>query len=182
MTKVKKIEIILITVLMLIIISLSVSLSSAYFKYKKQFSSDGDLPILNINYTINPGGESALNEIYYQPHDIDVSVDLSTEGNNINGYVRVYVLISWINGLNNTPRDNEGNLLTACKVEYDENLWEVRNGYYYLKSEFMTPDTKVNLFNKVVFSTSLPDTYVGEAVKIKVLAEIYQATNKPENW
>ncbi|MGN1208424.1 MAG: hypothetical protein ACI4TI_03045, partial [Christensenellales bacterium] len=123
MTKVKKIGITLIIALLLIAISLSVSLSVAYFKYKKQFISSGDLPILNIDYQISTNDKNSLNEIYYQPQNVDISVDLTTEGNNINGYVRVYVMISWINGLNNTPRDSEGQLLTACSLECDQNVW-----------------------------------------------------------
>lgn len=188
MTKVKNYAKFVIICLTLVVIALSVSFSSAYFKYKKQFTSNGELPILKIGLGENSSIESNITEKTYNLNDESFVVTLSTMGNNINGYVRVYVMISWVDGLSNTKLNSEGNLEAVCSLVYDETVWEIRgdetNGYYYyLKSDnLVEPDQEIELFNTIHFNNNFASDYQYESVEIVIIAEIYQATNKPANW
>ena len=170
------------------VIALSVSFTSAYFKYRKYFNSSGELPILNIGLGENSSIESNITEKTYNLNDENFVVTLSTAGNNISGYVRAYVMIGWIDGLSNTKLNSEGSMETVCSLIYDETVWEIRgdetNGYYYyLKSDQpVEPDQEIELFNTIHFNDNFVSDYLYKDVEIVILAEIYQATNKPENW
>lgn len=190
LTKVKRLEYSFIIILTVIVLSLSLSFSMAYFKFNKQFSSSGELPILHIDKIVETNDINYLNDgtIRYNLNDVNFKVSLTTNGNNISGFVRVYVLISWLDGLSNTKRDDSNNLVTICKLNFDETVWEIlgdeeRGYYYYLKDKnAMEPNKEIILFNSVSFDDTFSTTYSNKLVEITMLAEICQATNKPENW
>ena len=172
----------LIAFLTILILSTS---TIAYFNFKKVYEGEGSLPKLNINYTVSGGSEDVLKNITYTGQSTNsVIVKLNTLENNVGGYVRAKVAFVWSNSLNNTPYNDNNELVTACKVSNslneNSNLWEFRNGYFYLK-QAMEKDTEVVLFDTIVFAESLT-TYRGERVSIYIIAEIYQTTNLPSNW
>lgn len=162
--------------------------TGAYFKFSKFFSSSGDLPILKIQ-----GSASSANEFVrissdgvistqYTGGEVDLNVKISTKGNNINGYVRVFVLISWQNGLSNVQSGEK-----ICDFVFDSEIWEIKNNgtgsYYYLKSgETLAPDQEVQLFTKIKFNEEHSDTYYGKTVEIVIVPDIHQTVNLPANW
>lgn len=172
----------LIALLTILILSTT---SIAYFNFKKVYEGEGNLPKLNINYTISGGTTASLNNISYtgQPSN-SLTVTLNTNENNVSGYVRVYVGFVWSNSLNNTPYNDNNQVVNACSVsnslQENASLWEYRNGYYYLK-QAMEKDTEVVLFDTIVFGEAI-SSYRGERVTIYIVADIYQTTNLPENW
>ena len=174
--------IVLVTLLSILLVSTT---TLAYFNYIKVYEEQGYLPKLNISYTISGNNPESLRNIYYSGQDAEnITVKLTSYGNNISGYVRVKVAISWSNSLNNTPYNDNNQIVTACDISNYEisnrNKWEKRNGFYYLK-EPMAKDSEVVLFDQIVFGEYL-SSYVGERVSIYIIAEIYQTTNLPENW
>ncbi len=185
MTKAKKIGYSLIACLMLIVIALSVNFSLAYFKYKKQFSSSGELPVLNLTQKITTQESDYLasRTIMYRPSDVDLKIELSTENNNINGYIRFSIWIEWLNGGPNEVLSEEGDLISVCVFEIDNTVWERRSGYYYLKNDRpIEPNETLTLFSKISFAPEVNDTYQFQTVRFFIVPEIIQATNKPANW
>lgn len=192
MTKAKNIEKFLIGFLILIVLSLSVSFSVAFFKFSKQFNSSGDLPILNINKIVqadeNVFEDNGSHKLRYSFNDVNFSVKLTTENNNIDGYVRVYVVKSWVDGLSNTRRNNENVVVPVCKLNFNEEVWEIKgdeiSGYhYYLKNNAkMLPNETIELFSSISFDNDFSSNYYNKMVEITIIAEICQTTNIPENW
>ncbi len=192
MTKAKNIEKFLIVFLILIVLSLSVSFSVAFFKFSKQFNSSGDLPILNINKIVqadeNVFEDNGSHKLRYSLNDVNFSVKLTTENNNIDGYVRVYVVTSWVDGLSNTGRNNENVVVPVCKLNFNEEVWEIKgdeiSGYhYYLKNNAkMLPNETIELFSSISFDNDFSSNYYNKMVEITIIAEICQTTNIPENW
>lgn len=192
MTKAKNIEKFLIVFLILIVLSLSVSFSVAFFKFSKQFNSSGDLPILNINKIVqadeNVFEDNGSHKLRYSFNDVNFSVKLTTENNNIDGYVRVYVVTSWVDGLSNTKRNNENVVVPVCKLNFNEEVWEIKgdeiSGYhYYLKNNAkMLPNETIELFSSISFDNDFSSNYYNKMVEITIIAEICQTTNIPENW
>lgn len=166
-----------------LLLALASFTSLAYFKFSKVFDGEGQLPILNIDYKVSTGLASDLRNITYSNQtETPVGVTISTEGNNMGGYVRVKVVVSWSNNLNNTPQNDGGSVITACAVAYDETSWEYRNGCYYYNG-IMPKDSNIVLFEKINFHEEIPlNTYLGETVTIVIIPEIYQQVNLPENW
>lgn len=170
---------------MLIVIALSIHFSVAFFKFKKQFSSSGELPILNLSYNVTTSNEyyATNKKLMYSPGNIDFKVDLSTQNNNINGYIRFSIWLSWQNGLPNEVLNEDGNLITVCIFEIDNTVWERRNGYYYLKNDApVEPNQTITLFTTISFAGEVSEIYQFQTVDFKIIPEIVQATNRPENW
>lgn len=174
--------------LFIILFALFISIASitistyTYFKYKKVYDSDGDLPILKINATINTADFNSLKNIIYNGQSgEDIVVTLNTTGNNTKGLVRVKVAVSWSNLLNNTTYNTNNELVTACKVTYNTDIWQEKNGFLYLKTA-LDKNSEVELFSSVKFGENLPSEYRGEAVDIYLITEIYQENNVPGNW
>jgi len=180
---VKSLKIWLVFLLAILTILIISTTTLAYFNFLKVYEGAGNLPKLNISYSVSGGNVENLRNITYTGQSSnDITVILSTYENNISGYVRAKVAISWSNSLNNTPYNDNNELVKACDVKntINENLWEYKNGYYYLKT-LLEKDKEVVLFNQVSFADGIT-TYRGERVSIYILAEIYQTTNLPENW
>lgn len=162
---------------------LSINLSSAYFKYKKVYEGSGELPILNIDYKINSvsgKAEPLKNIVYLGQNREEISVLLNTQGNNINGKVRVKVGIVWSNSLNNTPLNDLSEQVTACKLNVDVSKWEFKDNCYYLKED-LKPNSEIALFEGLLFDPNLSE-YLGNSVSVYLIVEIYQSTNLPEDW
>jgi hypothetical protein len=159
--------------------------SIAYFTFKKVYEGDGNLPKLNLYYSVSGATTDVLRNISYNGQASNsITVKLNTMENNVSGYVRAKVAIYWSNSLNNTPYDDNNKLVIACEVlnsnAENANLWEFKNGYFYLK-EPMEKDTEVTLFDTIKFAENIT-AYRGERVSLIIIAEIYQTTNLPENW
>ena len=190
MTKVKNYAKFVVIGLTLMVIALSVSFTTAYFKYKKYFNSSGEFPILKIDKRVETSSEEYSQDgtIMYSLDDVNFNVTLTTQGNNIKGFVRAYVLIGWVDGLSNTKLNFEGNIETVCSLNYDEAVWEIRGDetsgyYYYLKNDKpIEPNQEIELFNSIHFNNNFASDYQYKSVEIVVIGEIYQATNKPANW
>lgn len=182
MKKVSFDKIFIILLLAIFVMSAITLSTTAYFKFRKVFDGNGNLPILNIDYKINTGDIDSLKNIVYNGQvDEQISVALTTSGNNVSGKVRAKVGISWSNSLNNTPYNNNNEIVTACEIVYQTSLWEQRNGFFYLKS-LMEKDGEIELFSSIKFGEALPDEYRGENVSIYLILEIYQDYNLPANW
>ncbi|MBE5746116.1 MAG: hypothetical protein E7359_02385 [Clostridiales bacterium] len=183
MKSVKIKGLLLILLMATFIVSCLTFTTQAYFKYYKTFEGEGDLPILNINYTISTNNSNSLKDIVYNGQNTEnISVKINTNGNNIAGVVRVKVLPVWESGLNNTPYNQENIIVKACGVSYDTNVWEEKNGYLYLKN-VIEKDNEIELFSAITFGDLLTNDYRGESVDINLILEIYQKDyNLPENW
>lgn len=167
-------------IIALIVISIITISSIAYFNYKKVYEGNGNLPILHINSTVLDS-EADLKNIVYNGQDSKYAeVKLNTNGNNINGLVRVKIAYVWSGSLSNITYDDENNLIKACDVNYDTALWQEKNGYLYLKSS-LEPDQEVTLFSEITFG-NLSDNYRGKKVDLYLICEIYQTANLPEDW
>ena len=183
--KVKKEKIWLTILLVVLTILILTTSTHAYFNFKKVYEGSGNLPKLNINYTVSGNNPNALKNISFTGQaNNNITVTLNTLENNISGYVRVKVGIVWSNSLNNTPYNDNNDIVTACAINNtiseNANLWQLNNGYYYLIQP-MEKDTEVVLFDQIIFGESL-SSYYGERVSLYIFAEIYQTTNLPENW
>lgn len=187
MTKAKKFKGIILICYIILCCCLVLS-TGAYFKFNKIFTSSGDLPILNITKNIsntsnsveisNVGNYSFIST-KFSANDITLSIKFSSNGNNIDGFVRVQTLISWDNGLSNT-KDGE----KVCELIYNSDIFEIKdNGNYYLKNnQVLSPNTEIEFLSQIRFNQNFDDDYYGKSVTISILAEIHQTTNLPDNW
>lgn len=183
--KIKTLKICLISLVVFLSLLILSTTTLAYFNFKKVYEGEGNLPKLNLDYAVVGGSANSLRNIPYSGQTSqDITVSISSYENTIKGYVRVKVGIVWSNSLNNTPYNDYNQLVTACNVSNKDtqnaNLWEYKNGYYYLK-EAMEKDTEIVLFDEIIFAEGI-SSYLGERVSIYVFVEIYQTTNLPENW
>ena len=167
-------------IIALIVISIITLSSIAYFNYKKVYEGNGNLPVLNIYSTVLDSEDELKDIIYNGQTQEFVTVKLNSNGNNVGGLVRVKVAYVWSGSLSNTTYDDENNLIKACDVNYDNSLWQEKNGYLYLISS-LEPDQEVTLFSEIVFG-NLSDNYRGKKVDLYLICEIYQTSNLPENW
>lgn len=171
----------LIVVLSFFMCVLLVCSTSAYFNFLKSFEGAGNLPVLKIDYEVTGGSVDSLKNIVYNGQtEVNLSVNLTTNGNNISGYVRVKVGFIWSNNLSNKTYSSSQQLIDACSINYDTSLWNLKNDYLYLKSP-IEKDSSVNLFSKITFG-DVNNSYRGEEVSIHLFNEIYQTTNLPQNW
>lgn len=182
---IKKLKIGLATLLAILGVLILSTTTLAYFNFKKVYEGEGNLPILNIEYQILGGTKDSLKNIVYNGQESNkITVILNTEGNNVSGCVRAKVVAVWSNSLNNTPYNDDNVIVTACKVSNSnptsKDLWEFKNGYYYLK-EPLQKESYVVLFDSIDFGEKI-SAYRGEKVSIYVFTEIYQTTNLPQNW
>lgn len=181
MQKTKNIKVILCLLFIITILSVITFSSLAYFNFSKVFEGGGELPILHIDKSFINGDETSLKNIYYNGQiGQNLTVKLNTNGNNIGGYVRVKIAYAWSGSLSNITYNTSHELVNACSVDYDENIWQEKNGYIYLKNE-MLKDSEIVLFENIIFD-SLTEDYRGNKVDIYLICEIYQKTNLPENW
>lgn len=187
MTKEKrKIKYLLVS-LLLIVVCCAIGVTGAYFKFSKSFLSSGDLPILRVTGSVSSSNNfvnisnDGIISMQYTSGDVDLNVKISTEGNNIKGYVRVFVLVSWENSLSNV-QDGE----KVCDFVYNSDIWEIKDKgtgkYYYLKTGFLQPNEDVQLFSQIKFNENFSDIYYSKSVNIVVVPEIHQTTNLPTNW
>jgi len=155
--------------------------SMAYYRFKKVYSGDGELPILNINYTFTSGNENLLKNITYNGQSSEnIAINVNTFGNNLTGLVRVKIFPSWQNTLSNSVYNSENEIVYACFVKYNTNVWQDIDGWLYLNNP-MQKDSEVELFSEVVFN-DLSDNYRGKKLDIYIIYEIYQTNNLPANW
>lgn len=175
----------IITIMISLVIVLSGLLtfsSIAFFKFEKSFTGSGTLPILKIDYSINTNNKDSLKNISYNGQESqNIEVKISTNGNNISGFVRIKVAIVWTNLLNNTPYDDSNEQITACDLNYDDSVWTKKaNNYYYL-NDAMEENQEIVFFSNILFG-NLPEEYRGQQVSIYLITEIFQTSNLPENW
>lgn len=176
----RSLKIISALILSLSVLTIVMLSSLAYFNFKKVYEGTGNLPVLNINYTVKDNVSSLKNIVYNGQQTEDVEVKINTIGNNINGLVRIKIGYVWSGSLSNTAYV-EGTLINACSINYDDSLWQQKqNGYFYLNAP-MQPGQEIMLFNQIKFE-NLTDNYRGKKVDIYIICEIYQTTNLPENW
>lgn len=176
-----KILLSIITLFVVICSCLIVHVSSAYFGYKKALISNGVLPILKIEYSINTNDKNSLRNISFSGQaEENISVSFSTFGNNIAGSVRVEVGISWSNSLDSTPTIGD-NPTEACYLEFDKEVWQKQGNYYYLIDP-MEKDSEIEFFSKICFAENIPSNYRGQTVSIYLIPAIYQTTSLPQDW
>ena len=152
----------------------------AYFKFQKVYDGVGELPILNLQSEIK-NATTLKNLSYNGETEKNISLNLTSTGNNMAGFVRVKAVIVWSNALNNTPEGENGAQIIACSLNYDNSVWEKREGYLYLK-EALNNNSEVIVFDKIIFDENIPQNYLGENVSVYLFAEIYQEANFPSNW
>lgn len=177
--KTEKVKILKIILLLLIIIE-SISIiafsSLAYFKFQKIYEGNGDLPILNISKKlIDEMGvvhNNEINSTYNGQDESAIKLIIDTNGNNINGFVRVKINVSW----------TSSNLVAdTISFNYDTSIWEIRNGIFYSINP-IEPEQEMVLFDKIIFSDETTD-YQDQSFKLRIfLCEIHQTINLPENW
>lgn len=78
-----------------------------------------------------------------------------------------------------TINNNKCNELDYIDGNYKS--WNKENGYYYYNPIFNKNDS-LDIFNKVVIPSNLPDAYQGKKVIISITVEAIQARNFDGNW
>jgi len=155
------------------------TLTLAYFRYSTHLYGEGTLPILNLVTKVeNVTSTHALKTITYNGQsEIGLNVSFNTNGNNINGKLRVKISYIWQDNLTNTPYNNENVRVKAADcVLVEESGFRSDGDVYYLDS--VAPDTTINFISAIKFAEDLPSGYNGRQVSIYILADLIQVNKE----
>ena len=151
----------------------------AYFRYSTYLYGEGTLPILRLHPHIeNINSINALKTITYNGQsETELAVSFDTNGNNIDGKLRIKVSFIWQDNLTNTPYNNESVRVKAANVLLVEGSSFTNDGdVYYLDS--VAPDTTINFITAIKFADGLPSNYNGRQVSVYIMADLIQVNKE----
>ena len=165
--------------ILLLLVFNVLTVTLAYFSYSTYFYGEGTLPILRLQYNVeNINSINALKTITYNGQsETELKVTFNTNGNNINGKLRVKLSYVWQDNITNNPYNEENVRVKAADVVLVEGSGFTNDGdIYYLN--LVAPNTTIEFITAIKFADSLPSNYIGRQVSVYILADLIQVNKE----
>ena len=173
-------------VLILVAMICMVFSSFAYFTASQTTSGNviatGYASVNFVNLDFSSGGSSGteLNPISFMPGYTQPMKIYAVNDGDVSLYLRAR--IETVITLDEKFASLTESIDTSLVIfDIDENFWLERDGYYYYSAPLLSGETSPEIFNEILFSTSMGNMYKDSTVKVKIVFEMVQANGNGTN-